>query len=351
MYNEEKRKLECYELYSETLRELGKKADEIQDRWGDETIKEIKLHNIEDMDDAQKAIQLRHNWDRNHTETLRMTDQMLYDAVRKIMFDEIFGGNKENLIETVYEKVMESKVQALVEPYNDSQRNVTRIRSYTMFVSPFDGVYEYVVNKNAKEMEDKLKNVWGVAWNYQPGEDSREERVQLETIKVTIHSYYFRDISTKVKKTIKKVISNELTYCIKGGNLVVPEEYLNKGEAGIAEWIEIKRSGNKNNSIEKQMLKQVAAEKRAFAQSAMYQVMHAIITANETDWSLPNMEIDGRYNKTRTAKLVCKLLDTKDRQKLIDASEEDIVRTFKDYWKEILMNAYNKVEEMEVEKQ
>ena len=143
---------------------------------------------------------------------------------------------------------------------------------------------------------------------------------------------------------------NELTYCIKSDKVIVPEEYLAKGKEGIDEWRQIKQSGNKNNSIEKKMLKQVVADKKKFAYQTMWQILDKI-AGTKHDWSVPSLEVDGRYNKTRTGKLVTQILNTRYKQGLIDMSEEDIINKFKDYWKEILMEAYNNIDKMEIKKE
>lgn len=348
MNTELKQKVQCYELYGDTLENLVEKANQIEDRWGAETLLTIQLNNLEDMDEEQREKQMRHNWDRYITAEIRITDQMIYDAVREKMFGKVLGGVKENILNSTYDEILKSRVQEFVSFYKDTGKDILKVRTDTFFLTNEHYIFDVVDNK--KEMEKNLKNTKNTAWNY-GSRTNEEDVILLEHIKVDMRRYNYTDAKEKVRKAIKKVAANELTYCLKSGNVIVPDEYLNKGEAGIKEWIDIKRSGNKNNSIEKQMLKEAAAKKRAFAQTTMYRTMHTLLSANEHDWSMPNLEIDGRYNKTRTQKLVTKILDTKDRQKLFDTSEEEILNKFKEYWKDVLMNAYNAVDTMKLEEE
>ena len=43
-----------------------------------------------------------------------------------------------------------------------------------------------------------------------------------------------------------------------------------------------------------------------------------------------------------------KILGTKDKQKIIEMSEQEIVDRAKEYWKQKLMDAYNEVDKLEV---
>lgn len=344
-----KMKIKCYEMYSNTIDNLVDEANSVQDRWGTKTLLNLKVNNISDMDEEQKEMQLKHSWDRHYTTEVRVTDQMIYDAARDIMFKKALGGEKKNILEETYNKIVNSKVQVLAEFYNNEDEGILRMRTDVFFL--VNNRYEYDISYDKEEMENKLKDARVTSWNYGASNGRQQDIVMLEEARVEIRAYTFENLKNKIRKIIKKIAGTELAYCIKNGEVIVPDEYLEKGEGGITEWIEIKRSGNKNNSMEKQMLKQEAANKRSFAYETMCKVMHAVISANEHDWSTPVLEIDGRYNKTRTQKLVAQILDTRNRQKLFETSEEEILKQFKDHWKDTLMTAYNAVDKMTLEEE
>ena len=137
--------------------------------------------------------------------------------------------------------------------------------------------------------------------------------------------------------------------------LIVPEEYMNKGKTGVEEWRNIKASNNKNNSIEKKLLKQALRDKKKYTIDCMGGVMlRTVFPDNGTivrDWSLPFMEIDGRFNYSRTRKLVNTILKDKSDQDLIKMSEKEIQELFKDFWKNKLMELYNSVDKYDYDKE
>ena len=89
--------------------------------------------------------------------------------------------------------------------------------------------------------------------------------------------------------------------------------------------------------------------KKQYAYDSVCRVMDKVISASDSyDWTIPRLMIDGKYNKQRTQKLAAKILDTKDKQKLIEMSEQEIIDKAKEYWKQKLMSAYNEVDKLEV---
>ena len=82
----------------------------------------------------------------------------------------------------------------------------------------------------------------------------------------------------------------------------------------------------------------------------MYRVMDAI-TDMQRSRSVPLLEIDGRWNKQRTQKLVNQILDNKNQQFYIDITEEEITEKFKKYWMDILMTAYNNIDKLTAKKE
>ena len=129
------------------------------------------------------------------------------------------------------------------------------------------------------------------------------------------------DLENKIKNQIKKFIRNNLSYCIKKGEVIVPEEYLNRGKEGIDEWRQLKASNNKSNSMEKKLLKQIYADKKFYQYNTMSQIVDRI--ASSQSWSIPHIEVDGRFNKQRTFKLINQILGDKSRQEIMNMEEID----------------------------
>lgn len=98
--------------------------------------------------------------------------------------------------------------------------------------------------------------------------------------------------------------------------------------------------------MEKKLLKQIYADKKFYQYNTMSQIVDRI--ASSQSWSIPHIEVDGRFNKQRTFKLINQILGDKSKQEIMDMEEEEIVKAFKEYWKEILKKKYEEIDNMEI---
>ena len=152
-----------------------------------------------------------------------------------------------------------------------------------------------------------------------------------------------------IPKIVKRVVNKNLTYCLKNGKNIVPDEYLDKGKSGIEEWRTLKSSQNKNNSMEKRIIKEALREKKNYMIACIETAMRNIVDVN-TSWEVPALSIDGRWNAGKVKKLSTQLFKDKSNQQIIEMSEEDVLAIVKEYWKKLLNDAYKEVSKIECSK-
>lgn len=338
---EKRQKDKGYVIFEDTIANLETRLQGLN-RY-DKTILYEYVVDREDLSAEQKDIQASNRWHTERNTSIRIFDNELYDIVKEEMYAKLFGGMKEDITKNLQKEIMDTKVTvvAYMEDYGATQQ-YRRVCSSIYIGDKYKEEYVELSN-DIKEFEEALKEV-----KYEAGWTSKDgEYVYIERFVIDVYPYAFNDATERVGKMVKKFIRNELTYCLKNDKLIVPKEYIDKGQDGIKEWREIKASGNKNNSIEKRMLREIVANKKAFLFRSMYKVMHTACI-NPT-WSIPCIEIDGRYNKQRTSKLINQVINNKSQQYYIDLSEKDALDKFKEYWKKQLMDAYKEIDKLTVE--
>lgn len=338
---EEKRK--AYVVCSKTLKELQEMLA-TSDRYVSETITEY-IVDRSDMSEAQKMIQTQNGWHKELSQELRVRDDQIYNLAKKLAIEKILNGCKKNIKKEVHDKIYNESIR-IIASFADRGKYLTlntdvEFGNKDEWGNDNTGKYEY--SNDLDEFQKKLKDV-----KYHSSFAKDDEYVLLERFYITARTYHFSEIDKLVDKQINKFVKEELTYCLKNDEIIIPQEYLDKGEEGIKEWREIKASKNKNNSIEKKILRQAVADKKKYAYDSMVRIMFAISSIN-VNWAIPYLEVDGRYNKQRTAKLVNKILEYKGNQFYIETSEEEIMARLKDYWVSVLAQACGKIEALPVE--
>lgn len=331
-------KPKAYVLCTKTFREIEEIAKNSVDYRAELYSYEIDRS---DLSEEQRARQERYHWYTHASNDFRLWDMKLEDMVKDKITNSVLNKYKNSIQTKTLNDILDTEVRFLakVELKDKDRINVV---PYEEIGDVRESGYEY--SDDIKEFEELAKKVTKTASYSGDG-----EIVYLEKVSADIYVHSFNDLTKTITKAINKYIRNNLTYCLKNGKLIIPDEYIDKGEAGIEEWRQIKSANNKNNSIEKKMLKDIVRNKKVFAHDCMYKVMNATTsTALSTDWTIPRLEIDGRWNKQRTSKLVTKVLGTKDRQKIIEMTEEEIIKKTKEYWKQKLMEAYNNIDKMEM---
>ena len=340
-------KTKAYVICSRTLKELQDAVQDL-DRYVATTVCEYIIDRS-DISPEQQQIQNqnRNSWYKAHTQDFRVRNEQIYSLVKELAMKKILGGCKKNVKKEIYNEV-----------YNTDIRIIATIKQHEKYCSIESFVefgnknewgndnterYEYLYDLD--EFREKLKDV-----KYNNSFSAPDEYILLEKIEINVRAYQFLDIDKTIEKQINKFIKEELTYCLKNDEVIVPQEYIDKGEEGIKEWREIKASKNKNNSIEKKILREAVHNKKKYAYDSMCRIMDAIPKGN-LNWAIPFITIDGRWNKQRTRKLVNKVIDNKSQQYYIDTTEEEIMNKFKEYWKDILMTAYNNVDKLPVKEE
>lgn len=333
-----------YVVYESTLDEVFKLADIKRDP-NSPIIELYKYENKVEMDEAQKQTQYQNSWQSHIDLDLTLYNNELEQEIEKTMFDMVLSKSKENIEKATLNKMMDTKISAcieIVDKPNGHQRVDRSIEmEFTREKERNDNV-EYVYD--TKEMEDAVKNV-KMDKSFSSNSD---EFVYVDNIAVRIYEYRLDRMKDVIPKIIKRIVRKNLTYCLKKGVCIIPDEYLDKGLRGIEEWKDMKSSSNKNNSMEKRMMKQLLHDKKFFARDCVYSVTRAIADTHHS-WKIPVLEVDGRWNKTRIQSLVTQMFKDKTNQEIMSMENEKILELFKDYWKKELMNAYNAVDKCKVE--
>lgn len=336
---EEKKKV--YVICSRTLKELH---DSVKDMDTYETLT-LCEYNVDrsDMSEAQKDVQNSNHWYKERSQEFRVGETQIYDVAKKLAIKKILDGCKKDIKRSIFEELYNTdvKVIAWIVERNGYDDLDTSSEFGTKDEWGNENKYEYL--NDLDEFRKKLEKVkYKNSFSSQVG-----DYVLLEKLSVIVRAYKFNDIDKKIMRLVNKAVKEELTYCLKKDEVIIPQEYIDKGEEGIKEWREIKASKNKNNSIEKKILRQAVNDKKQYAFDAMRRIMATIATI-DINWSMPFLDIDGRWNKQRTSKLINSILDSKNPQFYIDITEEEIINKFKEYWKDILTKAINNVDEVPV---
>lgn len=319
------------------LQEIAKKSTDYRTQLYEKKI------DRSDLSPEQMKLQYINKWYAEQNCDVRFWRDGLEKTVEKNVYDEVLGGCKENLEKKIYTRIMNLDAK-IIGTIHDRDSN-TKSVSAEINLSYEEPKQSYEYYDKLEDFEEELKTVKRrTSFNSDTG-----DIIWLEDYTISIYTNSFKDIGEDIKKLIKKTIRNKLTYCIKSGKVIIPEEYLEKGKAGIEEWRQIKSSSNKNNSMEKRILKATYREKRLFATDNMRNIFRGI-TEKHNSWKIPSLEIDGRYNQQKISALITEVFKDKSRQEFMELSEEDIMNGMKEYWKNILMDAYNAVDAIEIKK-
>ena len=108
----------------------------------------------------------------------------------------------------------------------------------------------------------------------------------------TQKSYYGENA---IKYLVERLLKEKYTYCTKMGKNIVPDDYIKLGKEGIERWKQEKRNKNKNNSIEKQTIRKIKAEKRNNAFTYFNDVIREMLNEQgKHEWDKVFLAVDGR---------------------------------------------------------
>lgn len=335
-----------YVLVEKTFKEIEAEVDGLNN-YDRKTLFEHRV-DLGDISEEQKKIQDGNRWWTNETTDMRIMDGELYEYVKKVMYDKLSNGVRENVTADVFNTVMDTKLKTVASLINESS-GFPRLVTQTYIGNDKDEEYARLTS-DTNEVEDAMRRVKNRT--YSMHDEDSDKYILLECVTVQAYAYWGQKITENVKRYIKRLIREDLTYCLKKDKVIIPEEYLGKGKEGIEEWRTIQSGKNKNNSMEKRVLQQVFKDKKTKAYGISSLIMDTLTTnMGEHDWSIPNIQIDGRWNQTRMRKFITKRVDTTDRQKFLNMSDEDMIKAFKEYWKTKLMDAYKAIDELNVEEE
>ena len=332
-----------YLLVENTVEELIDICNNASTRWNEDYYTYDVKH--EGLSVEQLTYQAEKSWDTTVSNAMRWMDEKMYDIIGRFMYEEIANGVKENLQGKVKEDVLKSKIKTVLT-IEDRAGGFHDI--YIDFVYE-DGAEptEDLIYDEAKMAED-IKQVKRRQYSYSKAQEDRF--VYVEKVKASIYAYTWRDAKTHIDKLIKRFVRDNLTYCIKQNKIIVPEEYLAKGKEGIEEWRELKASKNKNNNMEKRMLRSMIREKKISNLEQMRTLVWRFpkgVEKDEYDWNVPNLSIYGNGNKTMCHRLMTKILGKKTDQELLNMTKEDVEKVYKEYWKGVLKKAIEQIDGVE----
>lgn len=325
MKNQKEKK---YLLYKTTVGELLKLAKETDMDIPPYDKREIASYaRTKAFTGRQKLVQMAcKEWEKHRETNIVPRSYELEKIIPDIVLSAVLKAGDEPISEKIKKEVCSIPIFAFACFY--ASRN--------MYVKTDIGTKEedYIDDKDklAKEINNTYEN-----------NISNHELYCVERISV----YWFRGhveiLEKAIEKAIKKSVKETLTYCLKNGKVIVPKEYLEKGKAGIKEWQEKKRNCNKNNSMEKRLIRSTLRDKK----NKIYHAMRAVerkIDLHSTEM-VPALSIDGLYNQMMQKKLITlKLLKDKTEQDIICMTDEQILTMTKEYWLNELKRAGERIE-------
>lgn len=321
---QEEPKVKQYVIYEDTLENTLTKIES-----QDQTVLYEYETKKKELTKEQEYIQRDNSWRARQSQSVNVSQYDLKNITEKITDETFMSGYDGDIVKKVSEDILSKKVIVFVTVGEGSVSIITDVgekenRNY---------VYD------TEELADKLDNLKLDASFYR--HEAEKPKVNFELLKLTIGGmYYYRkqDFVNKIPKMAKAFIRSKYVYCTKNGKNIVPKEYLDKGEKGIAEWQELKKSSNKNNSIEKRLIIQTVREKRNFAFACAREVECKIGSVGSS-WSIPRLTVDGCWNAGKNTKLVSELFNTKDKNAMMTIEDEKILEEVKGHWKNQLEKA------------
>lgn len=346
MENETRKKTR---LIEKTIREIKEEYDKEQrDRYGTTNLFDYKT-DLSWLTEEQKDRQNKAYLHRKEASAfIQLSEDFLYRTIREIAYQKIqekFDGDFEK---EILDKVLDKKVTC--DLYVTCKNNKIK-RWYadtnTNFRSPVSlgDMPECYEDTSIEDMKRIFKEMPILSTNYSSME---YEELYPERVSVEVYNWSLDDIRNKIKKQIRKFVRKELTYCLKNGKIIIPDEYAERGEHGVIDWREYKKSKNKNNSMEKRIIKETYQAKKKRAEKIMYAVLYGGVWA-KVDWSVPFLTIDGSRNKARVNKLINMILNCKDKQNILNMSDEEMTKRIKEYWIGELERVMNDIKQKEIE--
>ncbi len=329
-----------YVLVEKTLKELKDYGDV---GWGGQ---ELYRYNIDrsNLTEAELVQQRNCSWQTRQNGRAHFTTDdevnIINNAIDKVIASKYTGKLYDKVLEEVYKTKLyfcaslaynqDSLGNIYIETHNDNSKK----DKYTN---------ENIVLTHGKvdEFEERVKDM-----QVRGGYGDNAPKVYVEEVSITYDSYSCHTVQD-IPYRIKKLIKEKLVYCLKDGKLIVPDKYLDKGTSGIEEWQTIKRSNNKNNSMEKKLIRDCLRNKKVYVNACLNTVCRAII--RDQDWSMPTLSVNGMYNQAYMKKCVTHLLDGKDNKQIASLTDEEILQMVKKFWLDKINQTVIKIQSVTVD--
>lgn len=256
-------------------------------------------------------------------------------AVKDTLDTVMLSGDRNDILETVREKLCKDYVVSVMA------MTFSRAGGYMNRVDiKMEKVGEELFKDD--EITTDLKDITP----YMSAEEYNV-RVEIEQPDYRTSSSYYNG-NKAVEYIVKKAIKDKYTYCVKNGKNIVPDDYIMDGESGIKAFQGSKRSKNKNNSIEKQMINKLKQEKIEYAFDTFCDVMKIMLGegTDPHDWAQVFLAVDGRWNTARRMTTIKKQILNVPDNELIIMSEDEIKTRCKNYWKVTLNRAIKHIDEI-----
>lgn len=270
---------------------------------------------------------------RRSDERIGVTSYDVQEMVENITAEVMESGTREDIVSAVIKKVKE-----------DYELEV-RFKTFTKGSDWMN----HVANTLQKKTETPIATVE----NIKPYLSDNEYDVNIYYEGISYYTaknrYYGENV---IKYLVNKILKEKYTYCVKMGKNIVPDDYIKLGKEGIERWRQEKSSGNKQNSIERQMLKKIKYQKRQKAFDVFNDAIAAMTNERGVrNWELVFLAVDGRWNTGRRMKTINKYVLNVSDNELVTMSDEEIEKRCKSYWVAELTQAIERVKNLEIKKE
>lgn len=257
------------------------------------------------------------------------------DAVKDTLDKVMLSGDRNDLVKAVNDKLrLDYTVSVMVNLYSKAGTYINRVN--------------VKLEKVGEELfkDDELTTDLEEITPYM-SENEYDTRVNIgqPDHRTNTKTYNGNDA---VEYLVKKTLKEKYTYCTKSGKNIVPDNYLSDGEAGIKAYQDEKRGKNKNNSIEKQMIRKIKQQKIQYAFDTFNNTMKIMLEegTGPHDYTQVLLTVDGRWNTGRRMNTIKKQIVNVPDSELILMTEDEIKTRCKNYWKVTLNRAIKHIDEI-----
>ena len=256
----------------------------------------------------------------------------------------------QDMVKNITAEVMESGtrgdiVSAVIKKIKEDYELEVRFKAFTKGSD--------WMNHAFNTLQKKAKTPIATVENIKPylSENEYDVNIYYEGISYyTPKNRYYGE--NAIKYLVNKILKEKYTYCVKMGKNIVPDDYIKLGKEGIERWRKEKSNGNKQNSIEKQMLKKIKLQKKQDTLIMFNDVMAAMLNENGSrNWDLVLLSVDGRWSTSRRMKTINKYILNVSDNELVTMGKEEIEKRCKSYWAAELTQAIERIKNLEFKKE